>query len=305
MMSIDSNLEQIIAQFPDMSDFTDEQFLEANRMSPPIDKDNLVNIPHVIDREIDMDGNKINLRIYSSEEKYAPALLYLHGGGWSSGGLDINDSFCRNLQNACKWTIISVDYRLAPEHKYPAGLLDCYAALEWIYNHSDELGIDKTQIAVLGESSGGNLAAALALYTRDKKGPKIVKQILNFPVLDLVQFYSHDYTESMVDPEKQIILTKEAAERFINFYLASEEEAKKTYVSPLLETDFSNLPPTLIIVGEFDPLVDENIAYAKKLKEAKIPVKCQVFDGMVHGFTGFPIKQMFEVVEETTQFLNE
>jgi acetyl esterase len=208
-----------------------------------------------------------------------PAILYLHGGGWVLGSLDENDDVCRSLAHRAGAVVVSVDYRLAPEHRFPAAVEDCYAALEWLARHAAELHADGRRIAVLGGSAGGNLAAATALKARDQKGPTIVLQVLWFPAtnaaFDTTSY--HLYAEGYG-------LSRENMIYFWKSYLKSREDADSPYASVLRAGDLTRLPPALVQTAQYDVLRDEGEAYAARLHRAGVPVRCIRYQGMVHGF---------------------
>lgn len=238
----------------------------------------------VKDRRIPGPGGEIPVRIYTPEgEGPFPALVYYHGGGWVIGNLDTVEVPCRLLTNRANCVVISVDYRLAPEHKFPAAAEDAYAAVQWVVDNASSIGVDSARVAVGGDSAGGNLAAVVALMAKDKGGPSISYQMLIYPVTN------HNYdTQSYKDNAEGYFLTKSTMEWFWNHYLRIEEDGKNPYASPLLAEDVSGLPPALVITGGFDPLRDEGEAYAEKLKAAGVAVEATRYEGMIHGFFWLP-----------------
>nr|WP_281427635.1 alpha/beta hydrolase [Mesobacillus maritimus] len=238
----------------------------------------------VEDRRIPGPGGEIPVRIYTPEgEGPFPALVYYHGGGWVIGNLDTVEVPCRLLTNRANCVVISVDYRLAPEHKFPAAAEDAYSAVQWVVDNASSIGVDSARVAVGGDSAGGNLAAVVALMAKDKGGPSISYQMLIYPVTN------HNYdTQSYKDNAEGYFLTKSTMEWFWNHYLRNEEDGKNPYASPLLAEDVSGLPPALVITGGFDPLRDEGEAYAEKLKAAGVAVEATRYDGMIHGFFWLP-----------------
>ena len=223
---------------------------------------------------------EIPLRIYTPEAIAPfPLLVYFHGGGWVIGDLETVDSICRTLANQANCVVVSVDYRLAPEHKFPAALEDAYAATKWVAQNASDLNGDKTRIAVAGDSAGGNLAAAVALMARDRGEPPLVYQLLIYPA---TQYNAN--TESYRQNGEDYLLTTDDMTWFWNHYLAREADGNNSYASPLLESNLSNLPPTLILTAEFDPLRDEAEAYAVRLQDAGVSVKSSRYDGTIHGF---------------------
>ncbi len=223
----------------------------------------------------------VPLRVYTpGGSALYPALMFYHGGGWVQGGIDTHDSLCRVLAVKSGAVVISVEYRLAPEHPFPAAAEDSYGAFRWVHSQAKLLDIDPEKIAVAGDSAGGNLAAAVTLMSRDRKGPPIVFQALIYPgvnssVLD---------TESYRNFARGYILDKAAVERFIAFYLPDEKDRLHPYASPLLAKDHRFLPPALVITAEFDVLRDEGEAYVEKLKSAGVKARAVRYPGMIHGF---------------------
>ena len=224
-------------------------------------------------------AGEIPVRIYTPEGQGPfPALVYYHGGGWVIGNLDVVDVPCRQLANRTGCIVISVDYRLAPEHPFPAPAEDAYAAVEWVAENGDSICVDSSRIAVAGDSAGGNLAAVVCLMAKDKEGPKISYQILFYPVTE----HSYD-TISYHENAEGYFLTKDSMVWFWNHYL-QEESGEHPYASPLRAKDVSGLPPALVVTAEYDPLRDEGEAYAKKLFDAGVGVTLKRYEGLIHGF---------------------
>ncbi len=255
----------------------------------------------VEDRKIAGPAGAIPVRIYTPQGSGPfPVLVYFHGGGWVIGNLETHDPVCRKLTRAAGCTVVSVDYRLAPEHKFPAGPEDCYAATRWVAENAASLGADPARIAVGGDSAGGNLAAVVALMARDRGGPPLAYQLLIYPVTDHA-FDNPSYRENA----DGYLLTRDAMIWFWNHYLSHEEEGKNPYASPLKARDLRGLPPALVITAEFDPLRDEGEAYAERLREAGVPVTCSRYHGMIHGF--FSLSEIMDqgkkAIEEAAQAL--
>ena len=208
-----------------------------------------------------------------------PVLVYFHGGGWVIGGLDTHDGTCRLLCRDAGCVVVSVDYRLAPEHRYPAAAEDCYAATQWLADHASEIGIDPARIAVGGDSAGGNLAAAVALMARDRGTPTLAFQLLIYPVTDA------DFTRgSYIDNAEGYFLTTASMEWFWGHYVPDEATRSEAYCAPQQAKDLAGLPPALVLTAEFDPLRDEGEAFAARLKEAGVATTVTRYDGMIHGF---------------------
>jgi acetyl esterase len=208
-----------------------------------------------------------------------PALVYFHGGGFVIGNLDTHDGLCRQLANASGCSVISIDYRLAPEHKFPAAVEDAYAAARWVAEHARELGIDPGRIAIGGDSAGANLAAVVCQLAKQRGGPKLALQLLLYPA-----------TESGVDTPSRValaegyLLEKKSIEWFFQQYVEPGTDPIDPRLSPLLAPDLSGLPPAHIHTAEFDPLVDEGKAYADKLAAAGVEVAYTCHTGMIHHF---------------------
>ena len=234
----------------------------------------------VTERRVPVQGAEITVRLYAPAGPGPhPALVFYHGGGWVIGDLDTHDGLCRTLSNAAGCIVASVDYRLAPETKYPAAAEDSYAALVWLAANAARLGIDPRRIAVGGDSAGGNLSTVVALMTRDRKGPALAAQILIYPVTD----HNLD-TSSYHENATGYVLTREAMRWFWRHYLVREEQGKEPLASPLRAASLAGLPPALVITAACDPLRDEGEAYAARLRDAGVPVTLTRYDGMFHGF---------------------
>jgi acetyl esterase len=210
-----------------------------------------------------------------------PVLIYMHGGGWVLGQAAGVDSLARMLANGSGCAVLSVNYRLAPEHKYPAALDDVLSAISWVRTNAQHFGINEQRIALGGDSSGANLAAAASLFSRDRGGWRPTFQLLIYPVLD------HDYeTTSYLafGDGGQSALSRTDVAWFHDQYVGRPEELDSPYVSPLRAQTLQDLPPTLLICAEVDPLVDENEANARRLEQAGVPVELAIYPGMFHGF---------------------
>jgi len=222
----------------------------------------------------------IPVRLFAaSTDPGLPILVYYHGGGWVLGDLDTHDGTCRSLAKLIDGIVISVDYRLAPENKFPVALDDCYAAASWAVENAAKLGGDPRRVAVGGDSAGGNLSACVALKSRDEGKPRLVHQLLVYPVTD-----ARFDTASYRDNAEGYFLSRSDMQWFWNHYLGSAEDGANPYASPLRSTDLRGLPSATIITAEFDPLRDEGESYGKKLKDAGVPVEVKRYDGVIHGF---------------------
>lgn len=243
-------------------------------------------VAHVEDRRIPGPGGDIPVRIYmpegAGEAEPGGGIVYFHGGGWVICNLDTHDAPCRALANLTGATLVSVDYRLAPEAKYPAAADDCYAATQWVSEHAAELGIDPARLAVAGDSAGGNLAAVVPMMARDRGGPPIAFQLLIYPVTDR-DFGTASYIEHGGEGD---LLSAADMEWYWDHYLESPEQAREPYAAPLQADDLRGLPPALVITAEYDVLCDEGEAYASALEAAGVPTTLTRYDGMFHGFFG-------------------
>lgn len=244
---------------------------------------NKIKLHAVDDRLIEGRNGSIPIRIYRpSAATNLPVIVYFHGGGWVVCDLDTHDGICRQLARDNGMVVVSVDYRLAPEHKYPAAAEDCYDATLWVWENAAELGVDPDKVIVGGDSAGGNTAAVTTLMAREAGKPHIGFQLLIYPATDATM--SHPSIEANRDAP---ILTKAMMEWFVGHYQRQPSDVHEPYFSPLLADDFSNLPPALVLTAEYDPLRDEGQAYAAKLQEAGNDVTVIDYPRMVHGFLSF------------------
>ncbi|HEX2916092.1 MAG TPA: alpha/beta hydrolase [Chloroflexia bacterium] len=233
------------------------------------------------DCEISGPAGPIPVRIYTPDGTGPfPILICLHGGGMVAGNKDVFDNVSRALTNRAGCISISVDYRLAPENKFPVPLEDCYAVLQWATNHGAAVGGDPARVAVLGESAGANLTAGLALLCRDRGGPKMLCQVLVNPLLD----YTDRETVSMREFGEGYGLSKKDIKYCVELYTSTDADRVNSYALPMKATNLSNLPPALVLTSEYDPLRDEGEIYADKLREAGVPTIARRYDGVLHGF---------------------
>lgn len=230
------------------------------------------------DVRIGSDAGEIQVRIYRPASGTLPAYVYVHGGGWWLGSLDESDSSCRQRAVDAGCVVISLDYRLAPEHRFPAAVDDVWAAARWVFANAAELDIDPARVVVGGASAGGNLAAALTLLARDEPGVSFVGQVLEVPVLDLTLSTCSDSAEEFAVGYG---FTKTDLLECVDFYLG-DQDPKQVLASPLL-AELHDLPPALITTAEFDPVRDDGEAYAAKLAAAGVAATLQRWDGQVHG----------------------
>ncbi len=216
--------------------------------------------------------------------RYAPdgadvLIVWLHGGGWVVGDLDTHDGLCRLLANAARAIVVSVDYRLAPEHPFPGPVDDCWDAVCWIAAHHPAM-----PLVVGGDSAGGCLTAVMALRARDAGGPPIARQLLVYPVTDLATRHP-SYAECGDDPDS--FLSADDMTWFASHYLADPAQASDPEASPLLAPDLANLPPASVVIADHDPLRDEGLDYARRLEDAGVPVALHRFPDAMHAFVGF------------------
>jgi acetyl esterase len=258
------------------------------------------------DRRIAGPGSDIPIRIYTPRElktgERLPVLLWFHGGGFVIGSLETHDSVCRMLANRAECIVVSVDYRLAPEAKFPAAVEDCAAAMKWVALHAVEFGGDANCMAVGGDSAGANLATVMAILARDAAHPKLVFQLLIYPCVA-----PEPETPSHYKFKEGYILSRNSITWFYRHYLRSHKDVKDFRFAPLVCEDLSGLPPSLIIVAGYDPLRDEGIEYARKLIEAGNRVRLANYEGMVHGFflMGGAVDAARRAVDESAQALRE
>jgi len=243
-----------------------------------------VGIGFVEDRVLPGPDGPVGIRIYTPAATTADqlsGLVYFHGGGLVAGGVDTHECVCRMLANETGCRLVLVDYRLAPEHKFPAALVDCHVATTWVLEHAADLGIIRHRIAVGGDSAGGSLAMAVCQTVRQTQAPKLAAQLLLCPITDFAA-----ETESRRTLAEGRLLDKAAMDQDLEHYLPAGVDATDPRISPLRASDFSGLPPAYIHTAEFDPLRDEGKAYADRLTRAGVEVKYTCHPGMVHLFYG-------------------
>jgi acetyl esterase len=241
-------------------------------------------VARVEDRSIPGPGGDLPVRIYhpTADGGSRPGVVYFHGGGWVICDLDSHDGGCRRLTNAVDAVVVSVDYRLAPEHRWPAAVDDAYAACRWVAEHAAELGIDPGRLAVAGDSAGGNVTAVVAQMARDRGGPDLAFQLLVYPVIDVSA--DRDGYPSKRENAVGYFLTSSQMEWYRDQYLGDSADGDEPYVSPIRATSLAGLPPACVVTAEMDPLCDEGEAYAAALEAAGVPVTAYRAAGMFHGF---------------------
>lgn len=239
----------------------------------------------VTDHQVPVDGGEIVVRVYRpSAAGRLPCHLTLHGGGWEFGSVTelIADAICRQRCAEADCVIVSVDYRLAPEHRYPVPLDDCNAALRWTLAHADRLGVDPGNVSIGGSSAGGNLAAAVALRCRDEGGPALRFQLLEVPALDLTRDIARETLASGALPD----VPQPPIDRAARAYLGDRSQAREPLASPLLAADLRGLPPAHVMTAEFDMLRTEGERYVERLRAAGVPTTHRRYPGALHGTAG-------------------
>ena len=233
----------------------------------------------VADLKIPGPGGELPLRLYRpARERPRPALLYFFGGGWVLGTIDTADGVCRSLANSSGALVVVAGYRLAPEHRFPAAIDDCYAAVRWVAEHADEIGADPARLAVGGDSAGGNLAAGVALRAR-ADGQALAGQLLVYPNTD--QLADDPSMRAADDP---FLFNRHSVAWYRQHYLTDPGDAASPLASPLRAESLAGLPPALVITAEYDPLRDQGEAYARRLAEEGVQVELSRYPGMAHGF---------------------
>lgn len=236
-------------------------------------------------RELQADGphGAIALRLYrplgSDAAAALPVLVYFHGGGWTIGDLDTHDTLCRELANGAGCAVVAVDYRMGPEHRFPAAVDDSIAATRWVHAHAAELALDATRLAVGGDSAGGNLAAVVSIAARDAGDLPIAHQLLIYPATD-----QHRTAPSHTTNGQGYLLTTDTMDYFAGHYIADPAQYADWRASPLLRADLTRLPPALVLTAGYDPLRDEGAAYAERLTAAGNRATCVCFERQIHGF---------------------
>ncbi len=232
------------------------------------------------------DGAQVGLRIYRPKavtDTPRPLVVFFHGGGWVSGDPRQCEWWCTALAAEADAVVVSVDYRLAPEHPFPGPAEDCYAGLQWAAAHADDLGADADRLAVMGDSAGGNLAAAVSLMARDRQGPRIGLQVLIYPSVDL----GADFPSKAENADAPVLGRKDVEHTWTLYLSGPDNDPKQPYASPLY-AEHHDLPPALIQTAQFDPLRDQGPAYAAKLRAAGVPVRLTNYVDAVHGYISLP-----------------
>ena len=263
-------------------------------------------LDHVSQLTVPTRAGAIEARLYrpdsAASESNSPAIVYLHGGGFVLGTLDGSDELCRAIAAGSEWSVVSLDYRLAPENPYPAALEDCIDAYAWLTRSAPHLGIDADRIAIGGDSAGGNLAAALCLYRRDEASPLPVTQVLVYPAVDGT-FTTRSWSEFVDAP----LLSTADARWLWNQYVGARHRADDHLAAPMRAESLRGLPPALILTAEVDPIRDDAEAYATRLRRDGVPVSVTRYTGVFHGFVteNGTIAQAKRAIDEVCLHLRE
>ena len=235
----------------------------------------------VEDRSVAGPEGEIPVRVFRPSAATLPILVWFHGGGWVTGSIETHDLVCRQLAVAVDAIVVSVEYRLAPETKFPGAVVDCVAAWSWTATHAAELGGDPGRIAVGGDSAGGNLAAVVALVARDEGLPAPVHQLLVYPVTD------HEFeSASMIDNARGYFLEADTMRWFYDHYARTPDDYEDWRMSPLRAASVAGVAPATVLTAEYDPLRDQGEAYARRLQAADVPTEIVRADGVFHGYFG-------------------
>jgi acetyl esterase len=283
-MPLDPQVEALMAQLAESGAPSPESMTVAQNRELIASLGDLGGPPEEVGRVVDTvapgPAGDIPVRVYvPAGEGPFPVLVFYHGGGWVIGNIDSHDAPCRTLANKSGAIVASVDYRLAPEHRFPAGVDDAYAAAVWAAEKAADFGGDGSRLAVGGDSAGGNLSAVVAQLAKQRGGPELAFQLLVYPATD-----RHDDSPSMRDNALGPLLSRAWIEWFLGHYLTGPDDGLDPRVSPARAEDLTGLPPALVITAEFDPLRDQGRDYAEKLRAAGVPVEHEDYPGMIHGF---------------------
>lgn len=303
-MTLDPQMQHLLNAFgaqklPPYEELTAEAFraLSDKRLPPG----QSVVLAQISDRLIPGNGPDIKLRLYRpNADGLLPVLVFFHGGGFVLGDLDSHDNLCRVLSNRMGAMVVAVDYRRAPEAKFPAAFDDAWTAVNWVAEHADELEIDPSRLMVGGDSAGGNLAANVCLKARDNSGPAIAHQLLFYPVCDN-DLSRNSYREM----GSGYLVETDMMRWFWDQYLTTPQDAEKPYCCPLKAADLSKLPAATVVVGGYDPLKDEVLAYVERLRLAGNSVSSLIYPGAIHGFMSFigMLKLSDQALNETVDAL--
>ncbi|MFC1480245.1 alpha/beta hydrolase [Candidatus Omnitrophota bacterium] len=278
---LDPQVAKFLTEFGEQLSPTDVSLEESRRLLEELTPSLHIPEKKVENLKIPGPAGDLPIRVYiPSDKKNVPVIVYYHGGGWSRGNLNTAENICTMLAHETDFVVISVDYRLAPEHPYPAGIDDSYAALKWISENAQKFGGDNQRLVVAGDSAGGTMAAVMALRARNENGPRIGFQVLICPATNLRDFNTTSYQTC----SEGYMLSKKWMEHYRDLYVPEKATWSDPYVSPLLESDLRDLPPAVILIAEFDILHDEAETYGERLKNSGVPVVLSRYPGMIHDF---------------------
>jgi acetyl esterase len=281
---------------------TPQEAREGMRRMRPVNQPDLPHVAMVREYQASGPGGPVPVRYYRGvgtlSDEALPVLVYYHGGGWVIGDLDSHDWTCRAIANAAKCAVVNVDYRLAPEHRFPAAYDDALAAVKWVAANARLLTIDSARISVGGDSAGGNLAAAVALTLRDESAIKLRAQVLTYPIVDLTWRYDERFSQG-------VALTNGGMRAFIDDYVPQVEQRRDVRCSPLFAASLKDLPPALLILAGFDPLYDEGEAYAARLQKDGVAVTVTRYPGQMHGFASRAklLPKAYDAIADMTKML--
>lgn len=294
-------LHLLAASVPPITELTAEEYRSATAELIPQQVGEVEPVASFEDAHAEAGGLRVRVRIYRPERAPvpAPALIFFHGGGWVVGSIETHDGVCRALANRARCIVVSVDYRLAPEHRFPAAVDDSWAATVWVADEVSRLGIDPGRLAVGGDSAGGNLAAVVSLLARDHD-LDLCLQLLVYPVCD------HSFgTRSYDENAEGFGLTRDAMRWYWEQYLGPAGDGSSPHASPLRALALANVARAHVVTVEFDPLRDEGEAYAERLAESGVPVTRRRFDGLIHGVFRLTaaVPRSYELIDDAAEAL--
>ena len=301
-MDADSKAYMALQPPPPTTPATPEAAREGMRRARPFNQPDLPHVAMVREYQVPGQGGPIPVRYYRGVSTLTgdalPVQVYFHGGGWVIGDLDSHDWVCRTVANAANCAVVSVDYRLAPEHVFPAAYDDALAATKWVAANAGRLNIDASRITVGGDSAGGNLAATVALALRDEGTIKLRAQILTYPIADLTFEYDERF-------DKGVALNNAGMRDFIDKYVPDVSQRRDWRCSPLFAPTLKGLPPALVILAGFDPLCDEGEAYAARLQDEGVAVTVSRYPGQMHGFVSRPrlLPKSLDAIADIARFM--